>query len=43
VREVVGREAVMDCVCTVEDRQVLEAQARVLVPRRPARPDAEVS
>jgi 3-hydroxybutyryl-CoA dehydratase len=35
VREVVGREAVMDCVCTVQGRLVLESEARVLVPRRP--------
>ena len=37
VREIQGREAVLDCVCKVEDRLVLESEARVLVPRRPAR------
>lgn len=36
VREVNGREAVMDCTCTVAGKLVLESQARVLVPRRPA-------
>ena len=35
VREVQGREAVLDCVCKVGDKQVLESEARVLVPRRP--------
>jgi 3-hydroxybutyryl-CoA dehydratase len=42
VREVVGREAVMDCVCTVQGRLVLESEARVLIPRRPGTkpPDA---
>jgi 3-hydroxybutyryl-CoA dehydratase len=36
VRKVGGREAVLDCVCKVGDRLVLESEARVLVPRRPA-------
>ena len=36
VREVNGRSVVMDCVCKVGDRLVLESEARVLVPRRPA-------
>jgi 3-hydroxybutyryl-CoA dehydratase len=35
VREVVGREVIMDCVCTVAGKQVLESEARVLAPRRP--------
>lgn len=35
VAAVEGREAVMECVCKVDDRLVLEAMARVLVPRRP--------
>ncbi|HZQ41449.1 MAG TPA: MaoC family dehydratase [Rhizomicrobium sp.] len=39
VREVGGRDAVMDCVCRVGDRLVLESEARVLVPRRPASKD----
>ena len=37
VREVIGREAIMDCVCTVDGKQVLASEARVLVPRRPAK------
>src|SRR4051812_35351436 len=37
VREVGGREAVLDCVCKVGDRLVLEAEAKVLAPRRPLR------
>ena len=36
VREIAGREAIMDCSCKVGERLVLEAEARVLVPRRPA-------
>ena len=36
VREVTGREAIMDCACKVGERLVLEAEARVLVPKRPA-------
>ena len=36
VREIVGREAIMDCSCKVGERLVLEAEARVVVPRRPA-------
>ena len=39
VRVVEGREAVLDCVCKVDDRLVLEAAARVLVPRRPVARD----
>ena len=35
VREVGGRDAVLDCVCKVGDRLVLESEARVLVPKRP--------
>ena len=37
VREVNGRDAIIDCVCTVDDKQVLESEARVMVPRRPAK------
>jgi len=36
VREVNGRTVVMDCVCKVDDRLVLESEAHVLAPRRPA-------
>jgi 3-hydroxybutyryl-CoA dehydratase len=36
VREVNGRSVVMDCSCKVEDRLVLESEAHVLAPRRPA-------
>jgi 3-hydroxybutyryl-CoA dehydratase len=36
VREVIGREVIMDCACTVDGKQVLESEARVLAPRRPA-------
>jgi 3-hydroxybutyryl-CoA dehydratase len=36
VREVDRREAVLDCVCTVEGRLMLVSQARVLAPKRPA-------
>jgi 3-hydroxybutyryl-CoA dehydratase len=39
VREVGSRDAVMDCVCKVGDRLVLESEARVLVPKRPAPKD----
>ena len=39
VREVTGREAIMDCACKVGERLVLEAEARVLVPKRPAAKD----
>ena len=35
VREVNGRAVVMDCVCTVDGKQVLESEAHVLAPRRP--------
>ena len=35
VREVVGREVVMDCECTVGGKQVLVSEARLLAPRRP--------
>ena len=37
VREVQGREAIMDCACAVGGKLVLESEARVLVPRRPAK------
>jgi 3-hydroxybutyryl-CoA dehydratase len=36
VRDVAGREAIMDCSCNVGERLVLEAEARVLAPKRPA-------
>ena len=36
VREVGSRDAILDCVCKVGDRLVLESEARVLVPRRPS-------
>ncbi len=36
VREVNGRAVVLDCVCKVDDRLVLESEAHVLAPRRPA-------
>jgi 3-hydroxybutyryl-CoA dehydratase len=39
VREVNGRAVVMDCVCKVEDKLVLESEAHVLAPRRPATKD----
>jgi 3-hydroxybutyryl-CoA dehydratase len=35
VREVVGREVIMDCACTVAGKQVLASEARLLAPRRP--------
>jgi 3-hydroxybutyryl-CoA dehydratase len=35
VREINGRSVVMDCVCTVEGKLVLESEAHVLAPRRP--------
>lgn len=37
VRKIEGREAVLHCVCMVQDRLVLESEARVLVPRRPTK------
>ena len=37
VREVDGRAVILDCVCTVDDKQVLESEAHVLAPRRPQR------
>jgi len=37
VREVNGRSVTLDCVCTVDNRQVLESEAHVLAPRRPAK------
>ena len=37
VREVNGRAVVLDCVCKVDDRPVLESVAHVLAPRRPAK------
>ena len=36
VREVNGRAVVMDCACTVDGKLVLESEAHVLAPRRPA-------
>jgi 3-hydroxybutyryl-CoA dehydratase len=36
VREVNGRAVIMDCACKVDDRLVLESEAHVLAPRRPA-------
>jgi 3-hydroxybutyryl-CoA dehydratase len=39
VREVNGRSVIMDCVCTVDGRLVLESEANVLAPRRPAAKD----
>jgi 3-hydroxybutyryl-CoA dehydratase len=36
VREVAGREAIMECCCKVGERLVLEAEVRVLTPKRPA-------
>jgi 3-hydroxybutyryl-CoA dehydratase len=39
VREVNGRAVVLDCVCKVDDRLVLESEAHVLAPRRPAGKD----
>ena len=37
VREVNGRSVVMDCVRKVDDKLVLESEAHVLAPRRPAK------
>ena len=37
VRTVEGREAILDCVCKVGDKLMLESEARVLVPKRPAK------
>src|ERR1700712_4523467 len=39
VREVNGRAVILDCVCTVDGKQVLESEANVLAPRRPAAKD----
>jgi 3-hydroxybutyryl-CoA dehydratase len=39
VREVNGRAVVLDCACKVGDRLVLESEAHVLAPRRPAAKD----
>jgi 3-hydroxybutyryl-CoA dehydratase len=39
VREVNGRVVILDCVCTVDGKQVLESEANVLAPRRPAAKD----
>ena len=39
VREINGRAVVLDCVCKVDDRLVLESDAHVLAPRRPAAKD----
>ena len=41
VREVNGRSVVMDCVCTVDGKQVLESEAHVLAPRRSAATSAK--
>jgi len=41
VREVNGRAVVMDCVCTVDGKQVLESEAHVLAPRRPVATSAK--
>ena len=35
VRGIEGREALLDCQCRVGDTVVMEAEARVLAPRRP--------
>ena len=35
VREVIGREVIMDSVCTVDGKEVLKSEARLLAPRRP--------
>ncbi len=35
VQAVEGREAVLDCVCKVGDREVIESRVRVLAPKRP--------
>ena len=35
VHAVEGREAVLDCVCKVGDREVIESRVRVLAPKRP--------
>jgi 3-hydroxybutyryl-CoA dehydratase len=35
VREVEGRNAVLDCVCKVGESVVMEAEARVMAPKRP--------
>jgi 3-hydroxybutyryl-CoA dehydratase len=35
VREINGRAVVIDCVCTVDGKQVLASEANVLAPRRP--------
>jgi 3-hydroxybutyryl-CoA dehydratase len=35
VREIRGREVVLDCVCKVGDREAMVADAVVLAPRRP--------
>lgn len=39
VREINGRSVVLDCACKVGDRLVLESEAHVLAPRRPAAKD----
>jgi len=39
VREINGRAVVLDCACKVGDRLVLESEAHVLAPRRPAAKD----
>ena len=35
VQAVEGREAVLDCVCKVGEREVIETRVRVLAPKRP--------
>jgi 3-hydroxybutyryl-CoA dehydratase len=37
VREINGRAVILDCVCKVDDRLVLESEAHVLAPRRPSK------
>src|SRR6478736_355179 len=37
VRGINGRAVVLDCVCKVDDKLVLESEAHVLAPRRPAK------
>ncbi|HEX3756655.1 MAG TPA: MaoC family dehydratase [Rhizomicrobium sp.] len=36
VQAVEGREAVLDCVCKVGEREVIESRVRVLAPKRPS-------
>ena len=39
VREVKGRQVMLDCVCSVDDKQVLESEALCWRPRRRRRSD----